>query len=183
MKLLTQALLHSTPWRRRGFKNLQGVIYYDDGFQYFKFVYSVGSPNLVIDRYEEAMAVVDGRKKLEEITVEYANTAVNIMNYETGNYNYADWLQAMVFGRKSSGQVLKEMFNNDKMIYNAFYGSATDSMVKYQAVLMTLQLETFMQVITGHEDISKFDEFVADWKKLGGDAITQEVNDWYNSIK
>lgn len=156
----------------------------DDGFQYFKFVpYRVGSPNLVIDRYEEAMAVVDGRKKLEEITVEYANTAVNIMNYEIGNYNYADWLQAMVFGRKSSGQVLKEMFNNDKMIYNAFYGSATDSMVKYQAVLMTLQLETFMQVITGHEDISKFDEFVADWKKLGGDAITQEVNDWYNSIK
>ena len=27
--------------------------------------------------------------------------------------------------------------------------------------------------------MDKFDEFVINWNKLGGEEITQEVNDWY----
>jgi len=31
--------------------------------------------------------------------------------------------------------------------------------------------------------IDDFDSFVTNWKKLGGDQITQEVNEWYASNK
>ena len=40
----------------------------------------------------------------------------------------------------------------------------------------------FIKIILG-EPIDAFDKFVEDWKKLGGDQMTQEVNDWYASTK
>jgi putative aldouronate transport system substrate-binding protein len=33
------------------------------------------------------------------------------------------------------------------------------------------------------EPISKFDEFVTEWKSQGGDAITTEVSNWYKSVQ
>jgi len=31
----------------------------------------------------------------------------------------------------------------------------------------------------GAASIDEFDKFVAQWKQLGGDQITAEVNEWY----
>jgi putative aldouronate transport system substrate-binding protein len=33
-----------------------------------------------------------------------------------------------------------------------------------------------MQIITGAQPLSYFDEFVTQWRRLGGDIITAEVN-------
>jgi putative aldouronate transport system substrate-binding protein len=49
--------------------------------------------------------------------------------------------------------------------------------------LGTLCVETFTSIITGQKPLEAFDEFVANWKKLGGDQITAEVNDWYATQK
>jgi putative aldouronate transport system substrate-binding protein len=51
------------------------------------------------------------------------------------------------------------------------------------ANLDKIKSETFMKIITGNAPISEFDKFVDDWKKLGGDQITKEVNDWYAKQK
>lgn len=53
----------------------------------------------------------------------------------------------------------------------------TKAMVQYSATLQKLQKEMITKVITG-APISEFDAFVTNWKKLGGDQITQDVNDW-----
>lgn len=45
-----------------------------------------------------------------------------------------------------------------------------------------MQNEVFVKIILG-ESIDTFDQFVEDWKKLGGDQITQEVNEWYEQAK
>ena len=45
-----------------------------------------------------------------------------------------------------------------------------------------MQNEVFVKIILG-ESIDTFDRFVEDWKKLGGDQITQEVNEWYEQAK
>lgn len=34
-----------------------------------------------------------------------------------------------------------------------------------------------------HESIDAFDKFVEDWYAQGGDKITEEVNEWYQSVK
>ncbi|WP_127582585.1 extracellular solute-binding protein [Paenibacillus koleovorans] len=41
-------------------------------------------------------------------------------------------------------------------------------------------LEFASKVITGKEPIDKFDEFVADWRKRGGDQWIEEATAWYN---
>lgn len=44
-----------------------------------------------------------------------------------------------------------------------------------------LQAETYVNIIMGTQSADSFDEFVTNWKSLGGDQITEEVNEWYNT--
>jgi putative aldouronate transport system substrate-binding protein len=44
-----------------------------------------------------------------------------------------------------------------------------------------LEIETFISIIYGKAPVSEFDNFVKKWKEMGGEQITEEVNDWYNS--
>ncbi len=46
-----------------------------------------------------------------------------------------------------------------------------------------LQRETYMQIITGEKDVDAFDDFVEQWMKRGGEQLTKEANDWYDSVK
>ena len=51
------------------------------------------------------------------------------------------------------------------------------------STLKTLEIEKFTKIILGHDTVDSFDKFVEDWKKLGGDKITTEVNEWYATTK
>ena len=51
------------------------------------------------------------------------------------------------------------------------------------ATLEKLVEETYLKIIMGELPVSEFDTFVENWKSLGGDEITQEVNDWYDQQK
>ena len=72
------------------------------------------------------------------------------------------------------------LYDTFSFINNEFYGAPTQSMTTKQANLDKLFLETFIEIVNG-ADIDTFDTFVDQWKKQGGDDITKEVNDWYNS--
>lgn len=66
----------------------------------------------------------------------------------------------------------------DSFVHESFLGAPTPTMVKRQASLTKLETETFTKIIMGKSDIDAFDKFVSDWKSLGGDDITTEVNAW-----
>lgn len=68
--------------------------------------------------------------------------------------------------------------NADKLnqVYAATYADSP-SMESLWATLKTQEDEYFLQVLTGDASIDQFDDFVAQWKALGGDTITQEIND------
>ncbi|MNP53403.1 hypothetical protein D3C76_1478770 [compost metagenome] len=55
-------------------------------------------------------------------------------------------------------------------------------MVDRQIILRDLQLEAYMNIILGRS-IDEFDQFVENWRKLGGDQITSEVNAWFRTSK
>jgi putative aldouronate transport system substrate-binding protein len=65
----------------------------------------------------------------------------------------------------------------DNFTQSAFYGAPTPTMVTSQATLDTQEIETFTRIIQG-ESIDSFDEFVQTWNALGGETITNEVNEW-----
>jgi putative aldouronate transport system substrate-binding protein len=64
-------------------------------------------------------------------------------------------------------------------VYSVFYGMTRTMETKW-ATLEKLENETFLKIIVGDLPVSAFDDFVAQWKKLGGDQITAEVSDIVN---
>lgn len=78
----------------------------------------------------------------------------------------------------SAFDVLQSYLDQQLTMSNAFYGSDTPTMIQKKATLDKLQLETFTKIISG-ASLDSFDKFVEDWKKLGGEAMTNEVNEWY----
>ncbi|MFC5701474.1 extracellular solute-binding protein [Cohnella faecalis] len=69
------------------------------------------------------------------------------------------------------------------MVIDGFTGAPTPTMIEKGAYLKKLENEIFAKIIFGSKPIDDFDKFVSDWKKAGGDQITQEVNDWYAKSK
>jgi putative aldouronate transport system substrate-binding protein len=59
-------------------------------------------------------------------------------------------------------------------VYSVFYGS-TPTMDSRWADLQKLENEAFLKIIIGDQPVSSFDDFVTQWKRLGGDQITKEV--------
>lgn len=47
----------------------------------------------------------------------------------------------------------------------------------YGAMIEDLQYTAFMQIISGQQPVDYFDTFVAEWEKLGGAIITEQVNE------
>ncbi|WP_168120029.1 extracellular solute-binding protein [Paenibacillus sp. HB172176] len=65
---------------------------------------------------------------------------------------------------------------------NVFTGPKTKTMLSKQELLNTMELEAFTKIIYGKVPLDDFDKFVTQWKSTGGDQITKEVNDWYQSV-
>jgi len=64
-----------------------------------------------------------------------------------------------------------------------FVGPTTETMKSRQDYLNKLEESVFNEIIYGKKGPEAFDEFVATWKSSGGDDITREVNEWYQSTK
>ncbi|KAJ3197818.1 hypothetical protein HK101_000135 [Irineochytrium annulatum] len=99
----------------------------------------------------------------------------DIMDYRNGNLD--KWHMERIFGPESSQGVIKYYRDNDLIVMNEFIYAPTRTMNTKQATLDKLRAETFLKIIYGNLSIDEFDNFVANWKKLGGDEITQEVNE------
>ena len=65
---------------------------------------------------------------------------------------------------------------------SAFYYT-TKSSQDYKADLDKLEDEMYLKIITGEETVDYFDEFVETWGVLGGDILTQEVQEIVDSQK
>ncbi|WP_309119247.1 extracellular solute-binding protein [Paenibacillus sp.] len=102
-----------------------------------------------------------------------------VLAYEGGDVK--SWGYASVFGPGGSQSILEQIDQNNQMIFNEFYGAPTQSMIDKGATLGKMQSETFLKIIMGKAPIDEFDNFVEQWRKLGGDDITKEVNEWYQS--
>lgn len=69
------------------------------------------------------------------------------------------------------------------LTYDVRGAFVSDTMVENQVALEDLELQTFTNIITGQADIDEFDKFVETWNALGGEQITAEINEFYNSVK
>ncbi|MFC5405357.1 extracellular solute-binding protein [Cohnella soli] len=92
------------------------------------------------------------------------------------------WAYLREYGEGGSMSVIDYYNSHDLILFNEFNGS-TPTMISKSSILSELQTEVFTKIIMGAAPIDEFDKFVDQWKKLGGDEMTKEVNDWYSSKK
>ncbi len=89
------------------------------------------------------------------------------------------------FGTKpdSPRAIIGKLFDSNQIIFNEFYGSPTETMKTKDQTLKAKLIEGFSKIIMGSAPVDEFDNLVIEWKKLGGDQVTKEVNDWYATVK
>ena len=95
---------------------------------------------------------------------------------------FALWGWERIYSAEGSMGIADQYDKNNQFLMDKFVGTPTPTMVERKTTLEKMQNETFIKIILG-QSIDEFDKFVADWKKLGGDQITKEVNEWYATIK
>lgn len=71
----------------------------------------------------------------------------------------------------------------DVYMKNYYTGPLTETMTSKNELLNKLVNETYNKIIYGQAPLDEFDKMVENWMKNGGETITQEVNEWYNSVK
>ena len=94
--------------------------------------------------------------------------------------NSLGWNYYKFIGPEGSwNTIINDYKANDKLVQSAFFGAPTPTMSTNLVSMDKLQSETFVNIIMGTQKPETFDDFVKQWKEMGGDTITDEVNEWY----
>lgn len=129
-------------------------------------------PTELLDQYYKMSEVEEGVRDASELT-ELDITEKDKYTYPVDRYD----------SLLSSVRLYKEMNADGCVTFDAYAGSLTKAMQEKKAYLDKLELETFTNIIMGQAPIDEFDVFVENWKKSGGDDISKEINEWYQSVK
>lgn len=121
--------------------------------------------------------VLDGKAEIgDDEDINSIETQFNIdciNKVQSKEFEISDWTQyaAYLIGAEP-------LVDNPKLetLEGAFYGT-TETMELKWTNLDKIEQETFLNIITGNDDISAFDKFVENWKAQGGDEITKEISD------
>lgn len=138
---------------------------------------------------EPPMKNVDAQVKVSKALESKDTSALNaeekgyydqIQAYRGGDLS--GWPTEMMYGPEGSLAVINGYATNKKVYDNRYFGPPTSTMTQKDATLSQIQLQTFTDIIM-NGDINQFEKYVTDWKSLGGDAITAEVNKWNSERK
>lgn len=134
--------------------------------------------------YKEIKDTLEGNSKIEDIHPEAARYYNVIKTYIDGGMDKASnslgWNYYKFIGPEGSwNTIINDYKVNDKLVQSAFFGAPTPTMSTNLVSMDKLQSETFVNIIMGTQKPETFDDFVKQWKEMGGDTITDEVNEWY----
>ncbi|OAB38237.1 ABC transporter substrate-binding protein [Paenibacillus macquariensis subsp. defensor] len=158
-----------------------------NGYVYNWFNPRITDPAQIDTIYTEVNKALEAKQ--QEITLDdgnYKDTAdvfkatTDYLAGDTSNASKGvNWGQYFSRAAKDGGWgMTRQLKENKEFVNNEFFGIPTASQVDKGTQLDKLVQESFTKIIMG-APLDEFDKFVASWKSLGGDQITQEVNEWY----
>jgi len=112
--------------------------------------------------------------------LEAPNRFGKIMKYLDGDM--AEWAEYPMSGPKGAFSIMYDYLQTDRYHYNAFYGTPGQVMTEKQPVLDSKMNEVFTKIVMNQLAIDEFDAYVDEWLRLGGSAMTDEVNEWYAGL-
>lgn len=96
----------------------------------------------------------------------------------------ADWVAYKFFyGPTSAFGVLNGYIKAGMTWSSPANGIETTEMARKQSTLDKIEEQYYVEIITGKKPLEAFDQWVQDWKDLGGDLIQYEINEWYKTAK
>ncbi|WP_239566161.1 extracellular solute-binding protein [Paenibacillus sacheonensis] len=147
-----------------------------DGIETFKYVILAGAPTTEnLDVYKKAKTLFEAND-VESMKNAKEGQLPIVAKYLEGDEK--SWGYYKVFGPDGSYKVIEQMLNQNLFMRSEYFGPPTPTMGEKSSTLDTLLKETFTKIIMGAASIDEFDKFVENWKQLGGDQITKEVNEW-----
>lgn len=141
-------------------------------------------PNKNLDAFiqiEEARAKGDASM----LTGEALSIQKKLDSYLSGSKEgFALWGWERIYGEPPvSFSVIREYIADDRVMMNQFLTAPTPTMTERMSTLTGMQDEVFTKIILGEAPLESFDKFVEDFLSLGGQQITDEVNEWYSGTK
>jgi len=122
------------------------------------------------------MKVMNGESKdTSSLTPEQRDNYAGMQKYLAGDKKF--WNVYMQDGPDGTGKIAVDYLEKDLYMPTQFTGTPTPAMVLKKANLDKLRDQMYLKIIQGASP-DEFDQFVEQWKKLGGDEITKEVNEW-----
>ena len=103
-----------------------------------------------------------------------------------GEFGY-EW--SLMFGDASKQDgiamsVLKEAYDAGKIIYEPYQGVPSTYMQDHWSTIKDEQLIAFTKIIIGEVPVEEgFNAWLSSFSAMGGDRITEEVNEWYAAQK
>lgn len=127
------------------------------------------------------MAVINGEMTPEETTIaenrgssqailDYLKDPQNVTEKTLGGWHF---YESRIIGLGASIEALEK--NGNAEWITPKYPPTTPTSEQKKATLDKTELEAYVAIVTGAQPIDYFDTFVSEWKRLGGDAIAQEV--------
>ncbi|WP_256760857.1 extracellular solute-binding protein [Cohnella sp. WQ 127256] len=147
-------------------------IYKDLGVNWanWPFALQLDYNDAVIRGYDQVKAALDANS-MEGLSPEILGR-VKMIQKELANpkKDLAAWAETNAW---TTGVIpMKDGTTN--IVSPAFYGT-TPTMKTKGSVLGKLESQAFLKIVIGEASIDSFDDFVKQWKSLGGDQITKEV--------
>ncbi|WP_020617683.1 extracellular solute-binding protein [Paenibacillus daejeonensis] len=82
-----------------------------------------------------------------------------------------------------AAEIVVDGWDSGSAIAQQFTGSPTPAMQSKNGILIKLESDTFINMIYGKKPITDFENFVEEWKSIGGNDVTKEANEWYQNMK
>lgn len=126
------------------------------------------------DMHDNIVKALDGKKDPKTLVLDDYQNYLKIKDYDKDpkhpdNNAWSGYITRIV----STGK-MKAALKDVEEVHPVFFGQ-TKTMKQKGANLAKLEDATFLKIVTNQESPDKFDDFVKEWKKLGGDQITKEV--------
>lgn len=119
-------------------------------------------------------------KDISKLNGEEKSTYDTILKFQGGDPK--NWGTDKVFGENSVYTIINNYKTNKQLINDEMYLAPTPTMVQKKSTLDKMSDQMITSIILG-APVDDFDKFVNDWKKLGGDDITKEINDAFAARK
>ncbi len=147
-----------------------------DGVQFFQYkIVNSQHPKANLENYRHLQPALAAGSD-EGLTPSEKYYYGEIMKFRNGDN--IGWGFNRVFGPEGSQGVFDKLDKENRFLYTSFYGAPVPAQADNISTLDKMELETFTRIIMGEVGIEAFDKFVTDWKKIGGEQILKEMNEW-----